>query len=57
MVLETAVLFDVSRALLSVSLAGQSFLGPALFTWFQVEGMPLDFFYNVFLLDLALETA
>ena len=57
MVLEIAVLFDVSRALLSVPLAGQSFLGPALLTRFQVEGMPLDFFYNVFLLNLAFKTA
>ena len=50
-------LFDIARALLAVALAGESFLRAAFFAWFQVERVSLDFFNDVFLLDLALEAA
>ena len=49
-------LLDVFIALLSVALAGEGFLGPALLAGLQVEGVALDLFDNVFLLDLALES-
>ena len=49
-------LFDIGTTLLAVALPSESFFGPALFTWFQVERVSLDFLDDVFLLDLSLET-
>jgi hypothetical protein len=43
--------------LLAISLARQSFLHALLLAWFQVKGVTLDFFNDVFGLHLALETA
>jgi hypothetical protein len=50
-------LFDVAWALLAIALTGEGLFRATLLTWLQVEGMTLDFLYNVFLLDFALETA
>src|SRR5579863_4071964 len=50
-------LLDIAWALLAIALACESFFGAALFTRFQVERMPLDLFYDIFLLDLAFEAA
>jgi len=50
-------LLDIAWALLAVALACKSFLGAALLTWFQVERVPLDFFHDVFLLNLAFKAA
>ena len=50
-------LFHFPTALFAISLAGQSLLDSLFLTWFQVKGMPFDFFDNVFGLDLSLETA
>src|SRR5215471_17898267 len=49
-------LLDIARPLLAVALAGEGFLGTAFFPGFQVEGMTLDLFDNVFLLHLALKS-
>jgi hypothetical protein len=43
--------------LLARALASQRSLNAFLFTGLQVKGVALDFFDNVFLLHLALETA
>ena len=50
-------LFNFAGALFAVALAGESFFRAAFFSWFQVEGMPLDLFYNVFLLNFAFEAS
>lgn len=50
-------LFNLTRALLTVALTGKGFFGPALFTWFQVKRMPLDLFYDVFLLYFTFKTS
>ena len=47
----------VLSGLLAGSFSRQGLLDPALFAWLQVKGMSFDFFDDVFLLDLALETA
>ena len=47
----------VLSGLLAGSFSSQGLLDPALFAWLQVKGMSFDFFDDVFLLDLALETA
>lgn len=49
-------LFDIAGALLTVALASESFLGAAFLSGLQVEGVPLDLFDYVFLLNFALET-
>ncbi len=49
------VLLDFARTLFAIPLAGESFLGAALFPGFQVKGMPLDLFNDVFLLYFAFE--
>ena len=48
--------FDLARAFLAVTLTRKRFLRPAFFTGLQVEGMPLDLFYDIFLLNFTLET-
>ncbi len=50
-------LFEISRALFAVALAGKGLFGATLFTRFQVKRVPLDFLNNVFLLNLAFEAA
>jgi hypothetical protein len=50
-----AQLLNLPAILLPVPFAGQRLLGPELLTRFQVERMSLDFFNDVFLLDLSLE--
>jgi hypothetical protein len=50
-------LFDFTWPLFAVALAGQCFLGAALFAWFQIKRMPLDLFDDVFLLHFALEAS
>lgn len=50
-------LLYLTRALLAVALASQSFFGAAFLAWFQVERVSLDFLYNVLLLNLAFEAA
>lgn len=50
------LLFDIAWALLAIALACEGFFGAALFSRFQVERVTLDFFNDVFLLDLTLET-
>jgi hypothetical protein len=49
------LLLQLASELLTVALARQSLLGPALVTRLQVEGMFLDVLDDVFLLDLPLE--
>jgi len=51
------VLFNLPAILLPVSLASQRLLGPELLAWFQVKGVPLDLFNDVFLLHFPLEPA
>jgi hypothetical protein len=48
-------LLNFPAVLLPVSFTGQRLLGPELLTWLQVKRVPLDLFYNVLLLDFALE--
>ena len=43
--------------LLATSLPSKRLLGPALVTWFEIEGMFFYVFDDVFLLHLALEAA
>jgi hypothetical protein len=50
-------LLEIAGALLAVALAGESLFRPALLTGLQVERVPLDFFYDIFLLHFALEAA
>ncbi|MGA8028192.1 MAG: hypothetical protein WB992_13705 [Bryobacteraceae bacterium] len=50
-------LLYIARALLAVAFARQSFFRAAFLSRLEVKRMPLDFFYNVFLLHLTLETA
>ena len=50
-------LFGIAPHLLAAPLAGQSLLHPALFSRLQIVGVFLNFFDDVFLLDLAFETA
>jgi hypothetical protein len=50
-------LFNIARALLAIALAGESFFRAAFFSWLQVERKPLDFLYDVFLLNFSLEAA
>ena len=49
------MLFDFPATLLPVPFAGERLLHPFLFTRLQIEGMPFDFFNDVFLLHLPLE--
>jgi len=51
------VLVLIVSYLLAGALASQSLFYPAFLTGFQVEGVSLDLFDDVFLLDLALETS
>ena len=48
-------LFNFARALLAVALPGEGFLRAPLFSWFQVERVTLDFFYDIFLLYFTFE--
>ena len=48
-------LFNFTRALFAIALAGESFFGAALFPWFQVERMPFYFFNDIFLLYFTFE--
>ena len=48
-------LLDIGAALFAIPLASQSFLGAALFAGLQVEGVTLDLFDNIFLLNFALK--
>ncbi len=48
-------LLEIAGPLLAVALAGESFFCAAFLSWLQVKRMPLDFFYDVFLLNFALE--
>jgi hypothetical protein len=48
-------LFDVSRTLLTISLAGQRLFRAPFLAWFQVKRVSLDFLDDVFLLYLAFE--
>ena len=50
-------LFGIAPHLLAAPLAGQSLFHPALFPRFQIVGMFLNFFDDIFLLNFALETA
>jgi hypothetical protein len=50
-------LFRFAPELLPIPFAGESLLGPSLVAGFQIEGMLLDIFDDVFLLDLPLEPA
>jgi hypothetical protein len=50
-------LFDVARTLFAVSLASESFFGPAFLSGFEVERVAFDFFDYIFLLNFSLETA
>jgi hypothetical protein len=50
-------LLNFPATLLPVPFAGQRLLGPELLTRLQVEGMPLNFLDDVFLLHLPLEAA
>jgi hypothetical protein len=50
-------LFDFTRTFFTVAFPGKCFFLPALFAWFQIERMTLNFFYDIFLLDLPLKTA
>jgi len=52
--IELVLLFT---SLLTIPLARQRFFHAALFTGLQVEGMTLDFFNDVFLLNLPLKPA
>jgi hypothetical protein len=48
-------LFHFAWALFAVALPGESFFGPAFFTWFQVKRMPFDLFNDIFLLYFTFE--
>jgi len=50
-------LLDVARALLAIALTGERLFLTALFTGLEIEGVTLDFFYDIFLLYLALKAA
>src|SRR3954451_13143606 len=50
-------LLNVARTFLTITLTGKSLFSASFLTWLQVKRMPLDFFHNVFLLDLAFEAA
>jgi hypothetical protein len=52
-----ARLFRFAPELLTVSLPRERLLGSSFIPWFQIERMLLDVLDDVFLLDLALETA
>ena len=52
--IELVLLFT---SLLTIPLARQRFFHAALFTGLQVEGMTLDFFNDIFLLNLTLKPA
>jgi hypothetical protein len=47
----------VARALLAVALACQDRFDSLLLTWFQIESVPLNFFDDFLLQNLALEAA
>ncbi|GEM_PF-5331915 len=50
-------LISLEPGLFPDTLAGQSFLHPPLFSWLEIVGVTFDFLNDIFLLDLALETA
>jgi hypothetical protein len=50
-------LFRFFAGLFAIAFAREGFLHATLFTWFQIEGVTLDFLDNVFLLDLPLKAA
>jgi len=49
------LLLDFLVPLLPVAFARQRFLGALLLAWLQIEGVPLDLFDDVFLLDFSLK--
>jgi hypothetical protein len=55
--LRSTLRLDLSSQLLTVALPGQRLFRPALVTGLQIEGMLLDIFDDVFLLNLPLEPA
>jgi hypothetical protein len=52
---EARSLFDLPAALLPVTLPGESCCDALFFSWLQIERMPLDLFYDVFLLHFSFE--
>jgi hypothetical protein len=50
-------LLDFASSLLTVSFSSQGLLDPLLFTGFEIERMPFDFFDDVFLLHLSFKPA
>jgi|SRR6476646_5449171 len=50
-------LLDVAWPLLAIALTGKRLFLTALFTGLEIEGVTLDFFYDIFLLYLALKAA
>jgi hypothetical protein len=50
-------LLDLATIFLAIPLARESLFDPLFFSRFQIEGMPLDLFNDVFLLHLPLEPA
>ncbi len=53
----SGALFRFSPDLLAITLSRQRLLGPTLVTRLQIEGVLLDVLDDVFLLNLALESA
>lgn len=51
-----AKLLDIGTALFPIALAGQGFLGPTLFAGFEIKGVTLNLFNDIFLLHFAFET-
>jgi hypothetical protein len=54
---EKGELFDVGTTLFAVTLASECFFGTALLAGLEVKGVTFDLFNDVFLLNLALESA
>jgi hypothetical protein len=54
---ELVCLFDIAGTFLAISLASERFFCAALLARLQIERVTLDFFNDVFLLNLALEAA
>lgn len=52
-----SALLDLARALFPIPFAGEGFFGTPFLSWLQVEGVSLDFFHDVLLLNFALETS
>ncbi len=50
-------LFNFAWALLAIALASEGFFRAAFFSRFQVERMPFDLFYDIFLLNFTFEAS